>query len=138
MVGEKIPYSELGYKNLEDFLKSIDFVDIKRNLTGESILQVSDPKVSHIQDLVSKQKNSSNRNGKYKVRCISFSSVFFFFFLSICLNTRLYDYTPDFREIRTDVEMTQEIGLSHTIDQTQIVTPSPTTERITTTTVAQT
>ncbi|XP_046603057.1 maternal effect protein oskar-like [Neodiprion virginianus] len=61
LVGESIPYAQLGYTSLQSFVKSIDFVDVRTNHFGDSVLFVSDPKVAHIDSLVRKQKNPSNQ-----------------------------------------------------------------------------
>ncbi|XP_012267561.2 uncharacterized protein LOC105692731 [Athalia rosae] len=61
LVGERIPYTALGYKTLLDYITSIDCVDLKQNFVGDQVLSVCDPKIAHIDSLVKKQKNPSNR-----------------------------------------------------------------------------
>lgn len=56
MIGERIPYSKLGFRNLEDFIKS-DPSLLTKSINGEIFVdaRVSE-KSSHISELVNKQK----------------------------------------------------------------------------------
>ncbi|XP_046748030.1 maternal effect protein oskar-like [Diprion similis] len=66
LVGESIPYAQLGYTSLHSFVRSIQFVDVRTNHFGDSVLFVSDPKVAHIDSLVRKQKNPSHQRKRYR------------------------------------------------------------------------
>jgi tudor domain-containing protein 5 len=62
MMGTRIPYRELGYKTLEQFLKSLPDVSVTLGHGGEMILSaIPNKKSKHISALVSKQKSSSKK-----------------------------------------------------------------------------
>ena len=60
MVGEDIPYTELGYRSLMSFIKSIpDVVSVKLTRDGHTTLYaVGSAETQHIMKMVSRQKTS--------------------------------------------------------------------------------
>ncbi|XP_068087189.1 uncharacterized protein [Anabrus simplex] len=64
LVGENIPYTKLGYENLEKYLSSLIGIQIVKNRDGSTVLKVHDDKTAHIAALVDKQKPTSSRPKK--------------------------------------------------------------------------
>ncbi|PSN45877.1 hypothetical protein C0J52_11031 [Blattella germanica] len=63
LVGTRIPFQKLGYKTLEQFLKSIPDVSVSHGRNGELILDAIPTKSSeHLAALVSKQKAAPKRS----------------------------------------------------------------------------
>uniref|UniRef100_A0A6P7FEB4 Tudor domain-containing protein 7-like isoform X2 n=1 Tax=Diabrotica virgifera virgifera TaxID=50390 RepID=A0A6P7FEB4_DIAVI len=55
--GERIPYAKLGYRSLEEFLKSAPTLNLTQNSNGEIVVQAQRIEASaHIVDMVKKQK----------------------------------------------------------------------------------
>jgi hypothetical protein len=66
LVGSDIPYQELGYRTLVQFLESIPDVTILRGPGGEMILHaIPAESTEHLAALVNKQK-SAKRKHSYK------------------------------------------------------------------------
>jgi hypothetical protein len=62
--GREIPYRELGYKSLEQFVYSLPDVSVTVGHGGEKILKaIPNENTEHLATLISKQKSSSK---KYK------------------------------------------------------------------------
>lgn len=61
MIGQKIPFQELGFKKLEDFLQSE--ITFKVSWRGNDLVIKAEPtaKSAHIADMVSKQKTSKKK-----------------------------------------------------------------------------
>jgi hypothetical protein len=71
IVGSKIPYQELGYESLDQFLKSIPDVSVSRGHGGEMILNAIPSKnTEHLAALVSKQKSAPKKH-KFSSRNVS-------------------------------------------------------------------
>lgn len=61
MMGKTIPYSELGFRNLEEFIKSEPSLLLK-TINGEKFVDAAlSEKSSHIANLVQRQKPSKKK-----------------------------------------------------------------------------
>lgn len=61
IVGESIPYLQLGFVSLYDFLRRQPDIYVARNEQGDYVYKVEDSKISHIQQLINKQKDAMSR-----------------------------------------------------------------------------
>jgi hypothetical protein len=63
LAGSKIPYQDLGYRSLEQFLNSLPDVSVQLGHGGEMILHaIPNKNTEHIAALVSKQKSPSKKS----------------------------------------------------------------------------
>lgn len=61
-MGEQIPYVKLGYRNLEDFLCSIDSLTVCKGPNGQILVDaVSSQKTIHITQMINRQKTSKKK-----------------------------------------------------------------------------
>ncbi|XP_066903723.1 tudor domain-containing protein 7 isoform X2 [Halyomorpha halys] len=64
IIGESIPYKRLGFNQLEEFLKSVPEISVKRK-GGEVYIEAKESQTSsHVTKLVSKQKRSGKKKPK--------------------------------------------------------------------------
>ncbi|KAK2587845.1 hypothetical protein KPH14_003942 [Odynerus spinipes] len=77
IVGEPIPYARLGFSNLQSLLREVDGLKTTKNIYGEQILTVNDPKIKHIAELIRKQKRNYLRTcSKYYKRFVPYSQTY--------------------------------------------------------------
>ncbi|KAL3271551.1 hypothetical protein HHI36_022028 [Cryptolaemus montrouzieri] len=74
LLGEKIPYSKLGYKSVEDFISTLPSLTVTRSPNGEWFVDAkTSEKSNHITDMVNKQKTGKRRAPPKAVRFHHFS-----------------------------------------------------------------
>ncbi|XP_076355652.1 uncharacterized protein LOC143249530 isoform X2 [Tachypleus tridentatus] len=75
LVGEKIPFKQLGYPSLEDLLHDLrEFINVSRTPSGEVKLQaVNDLSTRHIESLVTRQKGSKPKTS-FNKKVIQYST----------------------------------------------------------------
>lgn len=62
LMGEDIPYVRLGYKNLEEFLVTVDSLTTSRGPSGEMLIDAKASKeTAHITSMINKQKSKKKR-----------------------------------------------------------------------------